>query len=143
MANIDRRGGRDAWPARWPDERVMKMKVATGVDVERVSTAARDILEAIGEDPDREGLRDTPVRVARMYAELFDGLHTDPAGVLTAVFTEAHQEMVVVRDVPFYSMCEHHLLPFHVVAHFGYLPNGRVVGLSKVARLMECVSRRP
>lgn len=119
------------------------MKVVSGVDTARVSAAARDILDAIGEDPDREGLRDTPTRFARMYAELFDGLHTDPAGVLSAVFTEAHQEMVVVRDVPFYSMCEHHLLPFHGVAHFGYLPDGRVVGLSKVARLIECLSRRP
>ena len=119
------------------------MKVVSSVDAARVSAAAREILDAIGEDPDREGLRDTPTRVARMYAELFDGLHVDPAGVLNAVFTEAHQEMVVVRDIPFYSMCEHHLLPFHGVAHFGYLPDGRVVGLSKVARLIECLSRRP
>jgi len=119
------------------------MKVVSSVDTARVSAAAREILDAIGEDPDREGLRDTPTRVARMYAELFDGLHVDPAGVLNAVFTEAHQEMVVVRDIPFYSMCEHHLLPFHGVAHFGYLPDGRVVGLSKVARLIECLSRRP
>ncbi|HLY67412.1 MAG TPA: GTP cyclohydrolase I, partial [Chloroflexota bacterium] len=113
------------------------------IDVPRISAAAHDILEAIGEDPDREGLRDTPLRVARMYAELFDGLHTDPRSVLTAIFAEEHQEMVVVRDIPFYSMCEHHLLPFHGVAHFGYLPNGSVVGLSKIARLVECLSRRP
>jgi GTP cyclohydrolase I len=113
------------------------------VDLERLQDAARDILQAIGEDPDREGLRDTPLRMARMYAELFDGLHNDPADVLSAVFAEAHQEMIVLRDIPFYSMCEHHLLPFHGLAHFGYLPNGRIVGLSKIARLVECLSRRP
>jgi GTP cyclohydrolase I len=113
------------------------------VDLARLQDAARDILEAIGEEPDREGLRDTPLRVARMYAELFDGLHNDPASVLSAVFDEEHTEMVIVRDIPFYSMCEHHLLPFHGVAHFGYLPRGKVVGLSKVARLVECLSRRP
>lgn len=121
----------------------MNMKLAGGVDMLRIADATHQLLAAIGEDPNREGLRDTPSRVGRMYAELFEGLHTDPAAVLTAVFTEQYQEMVVVRDVPFYSMCEHHLLPFHGVAHFGYLPNGRVVGLSKVARLIECLSHRP
>jgi GTP cyclohydrolase I len=117
--------------------------ISVGVDLDRVAEAARDILEAIGEDPNREGLRDTPLRFARMYAELFEGLHTDPADTLSTVFREDHQEMVIVRDIPFYSMCEHHLLPFHGFAHFGYLPNGRIVGLSKVARLVECLSRRP
>ncbi len=113
------------------------------LDIQRLTAAAREVLEAVGEDPKREGLVDTPLRVARMYAELFEGLHADPASVLSAVFTEDHQEMVVVRDIPFYSMCEHHLLPFHGVAHFGYLPNGRIVGLSKIARLVDCLSRRP
>jgi GTP cyclohydrolase IA len=113
------------------------------IDLPRIERAVRDILQAIGEDPTRDGLRDTPSRVARMYAEVFDGLHGDPADVLSAVFQEDHQEMVVVRNVPFYSMCEHHLLPFHGVAHFGYLPQGSIVGLSKVARLVEALSRRP
>jgi GTP cyclohydrolase IA len=117
--------------------------IAGTVDVARVTAAARELLEAIGEDPKREGLVDTPLRVARMYAELFEGLHADPAGVLSAIFKEDHQEMVVLRDIPFYSMCEHHLLPFHGVAHFGYLPNGQIVGISKIARLVECLSRRP
>src|SRR5439155_7802766 len=103
----------------------------------------RQILEAVGEDPTREGLEDTPLRVARMYAELFEGLQADPSATLSAVFHEEHQEMVIVKDIPFYSMCEHHLLPFHGVAHFGYLPDGLVVGLSKVARLVDCLSRRP
>ncbi|MFI5268622.1 MAG: GTP cyclohydrolase I FolE [Chloroflexota bacterium] len=113
------------------------------VDIPRVTAAAREILEAVGEDPSREGLLNTPLRVARMYAELFEGLHADPAATLSAIFAEDHQEMVVVRDIPFYSMCEHHLLPFHGVAHFGYLPAGRIVGLSKIARLVDCLSRRP
>ena len=113
------------------------------VDLARLTAAAREILEAVGEDPSRPGLLNTPLRVARMYAELFEGLHADPAATLSAIFAEDHQEMVVVRDIPFYSMCEHHLLPFHGVAHFGYLPNGRIVGLSKIARLVDCLSRRP
>jgi GTP cyclohydrolase I len=113
------------------------------VDLARIERAVREILLAVGEDPGRDGLRDTPSRVARMYAEVFEGLRGDPADVLSAVFQEDHQEMVIVRDVPFYSMCEHHLLPFHGVAHFGYLPNGSIVGLSKVARLVEALSRRP
>ena len=113
------------------------------MDIDRIRLAVADILDAVGEDSSREGLLDTPMRVARMYGELFDGLHRDPAQTLSAVFTEDHQEMVVVRDIPFYSMCEHHLLPFHGLAHFGYLPAGRIVGLSKIARLVECLSRRP
>jgi GTP cyclohydrolase IA len=116
---------------------------ARQIDIPRLVEAAREILEAIGDDPSREGLLNTPLRVARMYAELFEGLHANPADTLSAVFSEDHQEMVVVRDIPFYSMCEHHLLPFHGVAHFGYLPNGRIVGLSKIARLVDCLSRRP
>src|SRR5690348_6068465 len=94
------------------------------IDQPRIERAVREILLAVGEDPSRDGLLDTPSRVARMYAEVFEGLHDDPAEVLSAVFQEDHQEMVIVRDVPFYSMCEHHLLPFHGVAHFGYLPSG-------------------
>ena len=113
------------------------------IDIPRLTTAAHEILEAVGEDSSREGLLNTPLRVARMYAELFEGLHADPAATLSAIFAEDHQEMVVVRDIPFYSMCEHHLLPFHGVAHFGYLPSGRIVGLSKIARLVDCLSRRP
>ncbi len=116
---------------------------ADRMDLARIQAAMRDILLAIGEDPAREGLRDTPLRVARMYQELFSGLHEDPKATLSAAFSEPHQEMVVVKDVPFYSMCEHHLLPFHGVAHFGYLPDGKIVGLSKIARLVDCLSRRP
>ena len=113
------------------------------IDLARIEVAVRDILNAVGEEPSREGLRDTPRRVASMYQELFEGLHADPAATLSAIFSEDHREMVVVRDIPFYSMCEHHLLPFHGVAHFGYLPDGRIVGLSKIARLVDCLSRRP
>ncbi|MHB8620408.1 MAG: GTP cyclohydrolase I FolE [Chloroflexota bacterium] len=113
---------------------------------ERASTIESSvgrILLAIGEDPAREGLVDTPRRVARMYEELFQGLKIEPRSTLSAVFLEEHREMVIVRDIPFYSMCEHHLLPFHGVAHVGYLPCGRIVGLSKIARLVDCLSRRP
>lgn len=103
----------------------------------------REILAAVGEDPDREGLLETPARVARMYAELFAGLHEDPAVHLRKFFTEKYDEVVLVRDISFNSMCEHHMLPFMGKAHIGYLPNGRVVGLSKLARVVEVVSRRP
>ena len=114
-----------------------------GVDVPRVERAVREILLAVGEDPDREGLRDTPARVARMYAELFGGLHEDPRRHLRKFFTETCDEVVLVRDISFDSMCEHHLLPFMGKAHIGYLPDGRVVGLSKLARVVEQVARRP
>jgi len=97
----------------------------------------------VGEDPDREGLLETPARVARMYAELFSGLHEDPRKHLRKFFTEKYDEVVLVRDISFNSMCEHHLLPFMGTAHIGYLPNGRVIGLSKVARVIEVVSKRP
>jgi GTP cyclohydrolase I len=103
----------------------------------------REILIAVGEDPDREGLLETPARVARMYAELFSGLHDDPRRHLRKFFTEKYDEVVLVRDISFNSMCEHHLLPFMGTAHVGYLPNGRVIGLSKVARVIEVVSKRP
>ena len=116
-----------------------------GVDRERIAKAVREILEAIGEDPDRDGLQRTPDRVANMYAELFAGLHTDPAEHLAVTFDMDHDEMVMVRDIPFYSLCEHHLVPFIGKAHVAYIPNedGRVTGLSKLARLVEEFSQRP
>jgi GTP cyclohydrolase I len=112
-------------------------------ELARVRKAVREIIIGVGEDPEREGLRDTPRRVAEMYAEVFSGLREDPADVLSVGFEEGHQEMVIVKDIPFYSMCEHHFLPFHGVAHVGYIPNGRVVGLSKLARAVEILARRP
>lgn len=113
------------------------------MDLERIARAVREILFAIGEDPDRSGLLDTPGRVARMYAELFSGLHTDPTPHLQKVFEETYDELVLVRDISFNSMCEHHLLPFMGVAHIGYLPRGKVTGLSKLARVVEEISKRP
>jgi GTP cyclohydrolase IA len=108
-----------------------------------IRKAVREIIRAVGEDPTREGLRETPRRVADMYAEVFSGLRQDPADVLRVGFEEGHQELVLVKDIPFYSMCEHHFLPFHGLAHVGYIPNGRVVGLSKLARAVEILARRP
>ncbi len=113
------------------------------IDEERIKHAVAEILLAIGEDPAREGLAGTPRRIAEMYREIFGGLRTDPREVLRVGFEEGHQEMIVLRDIPFYSMCEHHLLPFHGVAHIGYIPNGRVVGISKLARVVEILARRP
>ena len=113
------------------------------VDRERIARAVREILLAVGEDPAREGLRETPARVARMYAELFSGLHQDPRRHLKKFFTQTCDEVVLVRDISFNSMCEHHLLPFMGKAHIGYLPDGRVIGLSKLARVVESVARRP
>lgn len=113
------------------------------VDFPRLENAVREMLAAVGEDPAREGLQETPQRVARMYAELFSGLHLDPARHLRKVFEEQYDELVLVKDISFNSMCEHHLLPFIGVAHVGYLPRGKVVGLSKLARVVEEVSRRP
>src|SRR5215469_10175918 len=113
------------------------------MDSERIQQAMRDLIESIGENPEREGLRDTPRRVADMYLEIFSGLREDPADVLSVQFDEGHQEMVIVKDIPFYSMCEHHFLPFHGVAHVGYIPNGHVAGLSKLARAVEILARRP
>ena len=112
-------------------------------DHERIRDAVRVILEAVGEDPDREGLRDTPRRISDMYEEIFSGLRTDPYSIMEVGFEESHDEMVVLRDIPFYSLCEHHFLPFHGVAHVGYLPKGRVVGMSKLARVVEAFARRP
>jgi GTP cyclohydrolase IA len=116
---------------------------AAGVDQPRIQRAVREILAAVGEDPDREGLKETPARVARMYAELFSGLHEDPRIHLQKFFTEKYDEVVLVRDISFNSMCEHHMLPFMGKAHIGYLPKGKVVGLSKLARVVEVVARRP
>jgi GTP cyclohydrolase I len=113
------------------------------VDLARIERAVREILSAVGEDPDREGLLETPARVARMYAEMFSGLHEDPQAHLEKFFTEKYDEVVLVRDISFCSMCEHHLLPFVGKAHIGYLPDGKVIGLSKLARVVEVVARRP
>ncbi len=112
-------------------------------DLPRMERAVREILAAVGENPDRNGLLETPARVARMYAELFSGLHLDPRRHLRRVFDESFDELVLVRDISFNSMCEHHLLPFLGKAHLGYLPKGKIVGLSKLARVVEEVSRRP
>ncbi len=113
------------------------------VDLKRIEAAVRVILDAVGEDPSREGLLETPARVARMYQEMFAGLKSDPGRHLSKVFVEEYDEIVIVRDISFCSMCEHHLLPFTGKAHIGYLPDGKVVGLSKLARLVEEVARRP
>jgi GTP cyclohydrolase I len=113
------------------------------VDQARIARAIREILSAVGEDPDREGLLETPSRVARMYAELFSGLHEDPRVHLRKFFAEEYDEVVLVRDISFNSMCEHHMLPFMGQAHIGYVPDGRVIGLSKLARVVEVVARRP
>ena len=114
------------------------------IDQLAIQEAVRQILKAIGEDPEREGLVETPERVARMYAEVFAGLHIDPCEELHKVFAaDDHQEMVLVKDIKFHSMCEHHFLPFHGMAHVAYLPNGQVTGLSKLARLVEGFARRP
>jgi GTP cyclohydrolase I len=113
------------------------------IDGDRIERAVREILIAVGEDPDREGLRDTPSRIGRMYAEIFAGIREDPASHLTVTFTERHDEMVILREIPFYSTCEHHLVPFHGMAHVGYVPNGRVAGISKLARVVETLAKRP
>jgi GTP cyclohydrolase I len=115
----------------------------SAIDTKRIEDATREILLAIGEDPDREGLGATPERVGRMYAELFSGLQVDPADLLQVSFDEGHEEMVIIRDIPFYSMCEHHLLPFHGRAHLGYIPRGKVTGISKLARVVEAFAKRP
>jgi|YNPBryunderm2012_1023409.scaffolds.fasta_scaffold01784_5 GTP cyclohydrolase I len=117
--------------------------VGSAVDLARIERAVREILLAVGEDPDREGLRDTPVRVARMYAELFSGLREDPRIHLQKFFLEKYDEIVLIRNISFHSLCEHHLLPFMGHAHIGYIPDGRVVGLSKLARVVESVAHRP
>jgi GTP cyclohydrolase I len=116
----------------------------TGFDAERVEAAVRELLLAIGEDPDREGLRKTPARVARAYREAFAGIDRDPCEALTSAFDEGHDEMVLVRDIQFYSYCEHHLVPFFGNAHVGYIPNagGQITGLSKIARVVDLYAKR-
>jgi GTP cyclohydrolase I len=115
----------------------------TPVDLARIRRAVREILIAVGEDPDREGLVETPDRVARMYAEIFQGLHQDPAVHLNKLFTQKYDEMVLVRDIQFESTCEHHLLPFVGKVHVAYIPDGKVVGLSKIPRMVDVLARRP
>ncbi len=113
------------------------------VDQAEVKRLVRQLLVAIGEDPDRDGLVETPARIARMYDEVFAGLDEDPVAILSTSFEEAFDEMVILREIPFYSMCEHHFMPFHGEAHVGYLPSGKIVGLSKIARAVETFARRP
>ncbi|MEU6699911.1 MULTISPECIES: GTP cyclohydrolase I FolE [Pseudonocardia] len=119
--------------------------VPAGVDLARAENAVRELLIAIGEDPDRQGLRETPARVARAYGEIFAGLFVDPDTVLEKTFDEGHGELVLVRDIPMFSTCEHHLVPFHGVAHVGYIPavDGQVTGLSKIARVVDLYAKRP
>jgi len=121
------------------------MSTPAPIDLERAERAVREILLAIGEDPEREGLRETPARVARSYAEIFAGMGQRPEEVLTTTFEIGHEELILVRDIEVYSTCEHHLVPFHGVAHVGYIPgrDGRVTGLSKLARLVDVYARRP
>jgi GTP cyclohydrolase I len=116
---------------------------AAAIDQDRIRAAVREILLAVGEDPDREGLRETPDRVARMYTELFAGLHKDPRQFLQKTFTQKYDEMVLVKDIGFASVCEHHLLPFTGRAHVAYLPRGKIVGLSKIPRVVRLLSQRP
>jgi len=113
------------------------------VDSRSIEQAVRTLLRAIGEDPEREGLRETPARFARMCDQIFAGLHQDPNQFLKAVFDEKHHEVVLVKDIPFHSVCEHHLLPFEGSAHVAYIPNGKVIGISKIARIVDCFARRP
>ncbi|MGN9910708.1 GTP cyclohydrolase I FolE [Phytohabitans sp. LJ34] len=131
--------------ARLVDGKLSGRPVEDSVDLARIEKAVREILIAVGEDPDRDGLQRTPARVARAYAELFAGLRVDPAKVLTTAFEANHEELVLVRDIEVMSLCEHHLLPFRGVAHIGYIPgeDGRITGLSKLARLVEVFARRP
>ena len=135
----------DHLAARLVNGRLTGVPVEQAVDLARIEKAVREILIAIGEDPDRDGLRRTPGRVARAYAELFAGMRVDPASVVTTTFEADHEELVLVRDIQVISLCEHHLLPFHGSAHIGYIPgdHGRITGLSKLARLVEVFARRP
>ena len=138
-------GELDYLAARLVNGRSGGRPVEQAVDLKRIEDAVREILIAIGEDPDRDGLRRTPIRVAQAYAELFAGLRVDPGDVLTTTFEANHEELVLVRDIQVFSLCEHHLLPFHGTAHIGYIPgeDGRITGLSKLARLVDVYARRP
>jgi GTP cyclohydrolase I len=120
----------------------MDQSISKPVDLQRIEKAVLEILEAVGENPQREGLRDTPKRVARMYAELLDGMRRDPSEHLGSVFHEKYDEIVLLRDIPFYSICEHHLMPFIGKAHVAYLPDGQVLGVSKLARIVDMFARR-
>ncbi len=114
------------------------------IDQERIKRAVSEMIAAIGDDEAREGLRETPRRIAEMYVEVFDGIDQNPVDTLGVTFDAGgHQEMIILKDIPFYSMCEHHFLPFHGVAHVGYIPKGRVAGVSKIARVVETLARRP
>lgn len=128
-----------------PIEQLPEPPARNPFDFERVRNAVRELLIGIGEDPDRDGLAQTPDRVARSYEEIFSGLHMTASEVLTTTFSLGHEELIVVRDIPVYATCEHHLLPFHGVAHVGYIPgeDGRITGLSKIARLVDVYSKRP
>ena len=127
------------------DDELLTVAADSPVDQPRIERAVREILLAIGEDPDRDGLKDTPSRVAKSYTEIFSGLHESPSDLLATTFDLDHEEMVLVKDIAFYSTCEHHLVPFHGTAHIGYIPSheGKVTGLSKLARLVEVYARRP
>lgn len=127
------------------DQELIASETGQPFDQKRAEAAVRELLIAVGEDPDRPGLLDTPARVARSYREMFAGLYTEPDTVLDTTFDEGHQELVLVRDIPLYSTCEHHLVAFHGVAHVGYIPGptGRVTGLSKLARLVDLYAKRP
>ena len=140
---VDNDGRSEVATAVRPSHSIGKIGIKSPVDHQRIERAVREILAAIGEDPDREGLIETPARVARMYAEVFSGLHKDPRIHLKRVFSESYDEIVLLKNIEFQSMCEHHLLPFHGRAHVGYLPDGKVVGLSKMARVVDEVARRP
>jgi len=128
-----------------PIEQLSEPPAQRPFDAARVEAAIRELLIGIGENPDREGLAQTPARVAKSYAEIFGGLHQTAKDVLTTTFSLGHDELVVVRDIPIYSTCEHHLLPFHGVGHVGYIPgeDGKITGLSKIARVVDMYSRRP
>jgi len=121
----------------------MTQSLTAGIDQERIAAAVREIIAAVGENAEREGLEDTPRRIAKLYAEMFSGLSEDPRDVLSKTFEESHKEMVILKDSPFYSLCEHHFLPFHGRAHVGYVPEGRIVGVSKLARTVDILARRP